>query len=122
LLGGFVLLSLGLAFLFTPLFSVSLGSLKPHLYSYGSATVATLQQVAGAAGVAIFVALYATGLASAGNVDPNHPSAAEAASGAHLAFLAGGFISFAVIVLTLFVRKLETPAMAEGEWAGAEAH
>jgi DHA2 family lincomycin resistance protein-like MFS transporter len=121
LLGSFILLSLGLAFLFTPLFSVSLGSLEPRLYSYGSATVATLQQVAGAAGAAVFVALYATGLAAAGNLDPEHPSAAEAASGAHIAFLAGGFISFAVIALTLFIRRLPTPEAPHGEWSADEA-
>jgi len=105
LLGAHVLMSLGLAFLFTPLFSASLGSLPPHLYSHGSATIATLQQVAGAAGTAIFVALYATGLAGAGNTNPEHPSALEAASGAHLAFFAGGIISLAVIVIALFIRK-----------------
>ena len=122
LLGAHVLLSLGLAFLFTPLFSVSLGSLKPHLYSYGSATVATLQQVAGAAGIALFVALYATGLAASGNVDPEQPLAAEAAAGAHLAFIAGGFISFAVIVLTLFIRKLDPQDAPTGDWAAADSH
>ncbi|HWM34984.1 MAG TPA: DHA2 family efflux MFS transporter permease subunit [Pseudolysinimonas sp.] len=121
LLGAHVLLSLGLAFMFTPLFSVSLGSLEPKLYSYGSATIATLQQVAGAAGIALFVALYATGLADAGNIDPEQPLAAEAAAGAHLAFLAGGVISLAVIVLTFFIRRLETPAMPEGEWGDAAA-
>jgi DHA2 family lincomycin resistance protein-like MFS transporter len=122
LLGGFILLSLGLGFLFTPLFSVSLGSLEPKLYSYGSATVATLQQVAGAAGIALFVALYATGLAASGNLDPEHPSAAEAAAGAHIAFIAGGFISLAVVALTFFIRKLDIPATPEGEWAAAESH
>jgi DHA2 family lincomycin resistance protein-like MFS transporter len=115
LLGGFIVLSLGLAFLFTPLFSVSLGSLKPQLYSYGSATVATLQQVAGAAGIALFVALYATGLAGAGNLDPEHPSAAEAAAGAHMAFIAGGIISLGVIALTFFIRRLPAEAGGHGE-------
>ena len=117
LLAAYMLLCLGLAFLFTPLFSTSLGSLPPHLYSHGSATVATLQQVAGAAGTAVFVALYATGHAAAGNLDPEHPSSVEAANGSHLAFLAGGFISIAVIVITLFVRKPPVPEGA-GEWAG----
>jgi DHA2 family lincomycin resistance protein-like MFS transporter len=116
LLAAHIVLSLGLAFLFTPLFSTSLGSLQPQLYSHGSATIATLQQVAGAAGTAIFVALYATGLAAAGNLDPEQPSAAEAANGSHLAFLAGGIISLAVIAITFFVRK---PEPVEGaDWGG----
>ncbi len=45
-------LSLGLAFMFTPLFTISLGALPPHLYGHGSAMVGTVQQVAGAAGTA----------------------------------------------------------------------
>jgi MFS transporter, DHA2 family, lincomycin resistance protein len=125
LLAAHVLLSLGLAFLFTPLFSTSLGSLPPHLYSHGSATVATLQQVAGAAGTAVFVALYATGLTAAGNLDPEHPSAAEAANGSHLAFVAGGIISLVVIVITFFVRKPDAPVMhgeEAAELAAETAH
>jgi DHA2 family lincomycin resistance protein-like MFS transporter len=81
--------------------------------------VATLQQVAGAAGTAVFVALYATGLAAAGNLDPEHPSAAEAANGSHLAFVAGGIISLVVIVIATFITR---PPMTEGhggEWAPA---
>lgn len=105
LLGAHILLMLSLAFLFTPAFSASLGSLPPTLYSHGSATIATLQQVAGAAGTAIFVALYATGVAGTGAADPDLPSASAAAAGAHLAFLAGGVLSLVVIGLAVLVRK-----------------
>ena len=41
-----VALSAGLGFMFTPLLTGALGSLKPSLYSYGSAVVGTVQQVA----------------------------------------------------------------------------
>jgi DHA2 family lincomycin resistance protein-like MFS transporter len=105
LLGAHIVLMLSLAFLFTPAFSSSLGSLPPQLYSHGSATIATLQQVAGAAGTAIFVALYATGIAASGTANPDLPSPTAAADGAHLAFVAGGILSLAVIALALFVRK-----------------
>lgn len=105
LLGAHIVLMLSLAFLFTPAFSSSLGSLPPHLYSHGSATIATLQQVAGAAGTAVFVALYATGVAVTGNANPDLPSPAAAAAGSHLAFLAGSVLSLVVIVLALLVRK-----------------
>jgi DHA2 family lincomycin resistance protein-like MFS transporter len=109
LLGAHVVLMLSLAFLFTPAFSTSLGSLAPQLYSHGSATIATLQQVGGAAGTAVFVALYATGIAASGNVDPELPTAAAAADGAHLAFVAGGILSLGVIALALLIRR---PAVA----------
>lgn len=105
LLGAHIVLMLSLALLFTPAFTSSLGSLAPHLYSHGSATIATLQQVAGAAGTAIFVALYATGIAATGTANPDVPSPDAAASGSHLAFVAGGILSVAVILLALLVRK-----------------
>jgi DHA2 family lincomycin resistance protein-like MFS transporter len=117
----YTILCLGLAFLFTPLFSTSLGSLPPKLYSYGSATVATLQQVAGAAGTAVFVALYATGLAAAGNIDPENPLAPEAANGSHMAFLAGGIVSLAVIVIALFITRPPISDGHGGDWADAAA-
>ncbi len=113
LLGAHIVLMLSLALLFTPAFSASLGSLPPQLYSHGSATIATLQQVAGAAGTAIFVALYATGVAGTGNANPDLPSPAAAAAGSHLAFLAGGILSLAVVALALGVRRPAAPEHAE---------
>lgn len=50
-----LVLSIGLAGVFTPLFEISLGSLQPRLVSFGSATISTVQQLAGAAGTALFV-------------------------------------------------------------------
>lgn len=84
-----VAMSLGLAFLFTPLFSTGLGSLDRSLYSHGSATVSTLQQVAGAAGTALYIALLAVGIFASGGDDVATASASEIAGGVHLAFLAG---------------------------------
>lgn len=104
----YLALSLGLAFLFTPLFTSALGALPPHLYSHGSATLATIQQVAGAAGTAIFIAFLAIGTTN------GHASgfgeAASIASGVRLAFLVGAIVSLAALVLAFFVRK---PAVAE---------
>ena len=52
-----VALSVGLAFVFTPLFTAGLGAVEPRLYSYGSAIFGTTQQLAGAAGVALLVSV-----------------------------------------------------------------
>ena len=96
-------LSLGLALLFTPLFAAGLGALKPHLYSHGSAIVTTLQQVAGAAGTALFIALMvlqSTALEAQGVAE-----VPALAGGIHLAFMFGGGLSMAAIVLAFFVRK-----------------
>ncbi|MBB2989962.1 DHA2 family lincomycin resistance protein-like MFS transporter [Mycolicibacterium iranicum] len=46
---------LGLALMFTPLMTDALGVLPDRLYSHGSAILTTLQQVAGAAGTALFI-------------------------------------------------------------------
>jgi DHA2 family lincomycin resistance protein-like MFS transporter len=54
---GHVVMSVGFALLFTPLFTTSMSSVRPELYSHGSATLASIQQVAGAAGVALLIAL-----------------------------------------------------------------
>ena len=51
LLVAHIVLSAGLAFMFTPLFTSALGSVEPRFYSHGSAIVGTVQQVAGAAHV-----------------------------------------------------------------------
>ena len=54
----------GLALMMTPLMTESLGALPDHLYSHGSAIIATLQQVAGALGTAVFVTVAALGSAA----------------------------------------------------------
>jgi len=105
LLGANLLMSLGLAFMFTPLFTTALGALPHHLRSYGSATVGTVQQVAGAAGTALFVTIMSTVAA----MTPGTPEAALAA-GARAAFSVVGLIWLAGIVLAGFLTKPEGAA------------
>ncbi len=103
LLAAHVVLSLGLALMFTPLFTVSLGSLPPNLYSHGSAMIGTTQQVAGAAGTALFVAimtLQAAGLA-AGGAD----ILAATTGGIRSAFFCGAIISLFAVIAAFFIRK-----------------
>ncbi len=101
-------LNLGLGCVFTPLLTSALGSLPQRLYSHGSATVGTLQQVAGAAGTALFITLMSVGAASAaaGGADP----VAATASGVHTAFLTGASVASLAIVLAFFVRRTSAPA------------
>lgn len=115
----YLVLCLGLAFLFTPLFTSALGALPPHLYSYGSATLATIQQVAGAAGTAIFVALLAIGsggvAAELGRVGAHSIDTGAVAAGVRLAFEVGAFVSLLALALAFFVRKPPAPEVPEGE-------
>lgn len=87
-------LSLGLALIFTPAFTTGLNPLPPHLYSHGSAIMSTLQQVAGAAGTALLVSIYAVVSAGAGIV-----------AGMHAAFLTASVIAVAAVVLSALMRK-----------------
>lgn len=96
-------MSVGLAMSFTPLFSASLGSLKRSLYSHGSAVLNTLQQVGGAAGVAVLTVTYSA-ILHAGEAE-GLPAAAAGAPGARMAFLIAAIISLAAVALSAFVRK-----------------
>ncbi len=98
-----VTLSIGLALLFTPLFTASLGAVPPHLYSHGSAIVGTIQQVAAAAGTALFVtvmAAVAVGASASGGSDVE-----ATASGIRTAFLCGAIISVFAIPAAFFIRR-----------------
>lgn len=94
-------LSIGLALSFTPLFTASLASLTPKFYSYGSAVIGTIQQVAGAVGIAVMMAVF-TVVANAGG-GTEVPGAV--ADGARAAFLVAAVISTATIVGAFFIRK-----------------
>ncbi|WP_413773136.1 MDR family MFS transporter [Brevibacterium sp. CFH 10365] len=100
-----IVMSLGLAGSFTPLFSASLGSLERHLYSHGSAALNTLQQVAGAAGTALLISIYSAALHSGQAEGKSIPEAG--APGGHAAFLLATVIAIVPVVLAFFIRKPE---------------
>ncbi|EMY32544.1 EmrB/QacA subfamily drug resistance transporter [Arthrobacter crystallopoietes BAB-32] len=105
-----VFLSVGLGLMFTPLLTSALAALRPELYSHGSAVVGTVQQLAGAAGTALFISvmtLQSAGLASAGAGELE-----ALAGGTQAAFLCGAVISLLAIVAGLFVKDPK-PAAAE---------
>lgn len=106
-LSGHMVLSVGLALLFTPLFTASLGALPARLYSHGSATLGTIQQVSGAAGIALLVSLMSlrmTALSDQGATD-----VAALAGGIRMAFMCAAILSLGTIVAALFIRKTKDP-------------
>jgi DHA2 family lincomycin resistance protein-like MFS transporter len=110
---GHLVMSIGFAFLFGPLFTASLSSIQPQLYSHGSAVLGSVQQVAGAAGIAMFVAIMtvqsgALAQAGAGELE-------ALAGGIRLAFTVGAAISIFAVIASFFVKK---PAPQEGGWGG----
>jgi DHA2 family lincomycin resistance protein-like MFS transporter len=98
-----VSLSLGLALLFTPAFTTGLNPLPPHLYSHGSAIMSTLQQVAGAAGTALLVSVFAAVSVGSGTV-----------AGMQAAFLTAAALAVAAVVLSLMMRKTAGADGAQG--------
>ncbi|WP_407572779.1 MDR family MFS transporter [Deinococcus altitudinis] len=113
-----VTLSVGLALLFTPVFTSALGPLPPELYSHGSAILSTLQQVAGAAGTALLVTLM-TGRAASLTAQGSLPVPAQV-GGLHLAFTVSAVIAATSVVLALFLQRSPQPRHA-ADAVGAQA-
>ena len=112
-----LILSAGLACIFTPAFTTSLNPLPPHLYSHGSAILSTLQQVAGAAGTALLITIMSVRAASLGSSGVA-PLAAENA-GIRAAFLVAGALSVVAIGLAAMLSNPQPDKTGEGESAGA---
>lgn len=107
LVGANLVLMLGLSATFTPLMTSALGAVEPHLYSYASAVVSTLQQVAGAAGAALFITIMT--VVSSNATDAGRPEADAFVDGAQQAFLVGAVLSLLLVVLVPLVRKADAP-------------
>jgi DHA2 family lincomycin resistance protein-like MFS transporter len=111
ILAGHLIMSIGFAFLFGPLFTTSLSSIQPQLYSHGSALLGSIQQVAGAAGVALFVALMSAQSAAlaAGGTAANE----ALAGGIRTALVVGAIIAFVPLIASFFVKRAAAP-----DWSG----
>ncbi|WP_282946744.1 MDR family MFS transporter [Cellulomonas endometrii] len=104
------LLSVGLAFMITPLFTSALGSLRKELYGHGSAIINTVQQLAGAAGTALFITVLSTTIAA--RLGEGADPVAATADGVQGAFMWGGVVSLVAVAASLLVRR---PATVPGE-------
>ena len=98
-----VTLSVGLALLFTPLFTSGLAGLAPNMYSHGSAILSTVQQLAGASGIALFITVLSS--RAAAMVADGSPVVSATAGGIHSAFVYGAVISLIAIPIAFFIRK-----------------
>ncbi|GAA1299177.1 DHA2 family efflux MFS transporter permease subunit [Saccharothrix xinjiangensis] len=105
-----LVLSLGLAFSFTPLFSAGLGALPSRLYSHGSAIFSTTQQLAAAAGVALLVSVMSGRAADL--LASGQPAVGAEMGGLHLALLFAAIASLAAVAGSFLVKggKAESPA------------
>jgi len=100
------LLGAGLAFIFTPLFTVSVSSLEPKLYPHGTAITGAAQQIAGAAGTAMMITVF-TLVSVAAKTGGQVSDTQAAADGAHWAFVSGAIISVIAIFVTWAIKPLK---------------
>jgi DHA2 family lincomycin resistance protein-like MFS transporter len=105
LMAGHIVLSIGLALVFTPVFTSSMGSVRKDLYSHASAVLGSAQQLAGAAGIALFIALMT--IRTAALVTEGLDPVEALAGGIRAAFLVGAIISLFAVVAAFMIRRPE---------------
>jgi len=109
-LGLHALLMVSLAAMFTPIFTLGMGALPPHMYPHGSSILGTLQQVAAALGTALVVTVMS---ARAGQLVAGGAATASAQlSGMKLAFVVATVLAVATIVVAAMLPS-RAPAVAE---------
>jgi len=104
----YTLLSVSLSFCFPVLFGTAMSAVEGHLYSHASATMGVVQQVAGAAGTAGFVAVLT--MLSGGTAQT--ASVSGLANGSHGAFVIGLIIAIVGVGLAFTVKADPKPEPA----------
>ncbi|RRQ15550.1 MFS transporter [Corynebacterium bovis] len=102
LTGVTVILNLGVGLVMTPLMSNALAAVPERIASHGSAIVNTFQQVAGAAGATVLVAVM--GIGSALAAGPGAGPRETLSAGIHVAFITAAVVSVALLVATVVLR------------------
>ncbi|WP_308608543.1 DHA2 family efflux MFS transporter permease subunit [uncultured Corynebacterium sp.] len=99
-----IVFEIGLGLLFTPLFTFGLGDLPKNLYPDGSAILNTLQQVAGAVGTALFVALSAVIAAGLSGAGAAAPATDDLIRGYSIAMFTAAGLGVVLIFLTTLLK------------------
>ena len=102
-----VVLMVGLAAMFTPLFTMGLGVLPPHLYSHGSSLLGTVQQVAGAMGTAVVVTIMTSRTTS--QLQDGADPVSASLDGLRWAFGVAAVLCVVVLVLVAMLPARITP-------------
>lgn len=112
-----IMMGAGMGMIMTPAMTNGLNPLPPHLYSHGSATLMTLQQVAGAAGTALLIAIMAVraGALARTGTDGLHAQL----GGIHASFVVGAVSAAAAFVLSIFVTRALPVEADDGHTAHA---
>ncbi|MFF8606712.1 DHA2 family efflux MFS transporter permease subunit [Streptomyces sp. NPDC015346] len=100
-------LSVGMAFVFTPIFTSGLSVLPPHLYAHGSAILGSLQQVSAAAGTALVISVMSGHAATAAAEGADATGAL--AVGIRWGFGVGAVLGGLTVLVALLVRTPPAP-------------
>ncbi len=119
-LGVHVVLMVSLAGLFTPMFTMGLGALPPHLYSHGSSLLGTTQQIAGALGTALVVTVMAGRAASL--VQAGASVQAASMGGLRWAFALAAALCVGVVALAFRLPARDPGAVVDGPHATGSGH
>ncbi|WP_104092492.1 MDR family MFS transporter [Arthrobacter sp. GMC3] len=101
IIGLHVLMSIALAFIFTPAFTAGLNPLPHSLHSHGAAMLSTLQQLGGAAGTALLVGVMSAGTVAAAAAGKT--AIAAQASGFSNGFMVAAIVSLGIVVIAAFM-------------------
>lgn len=116
-----ILMMIGISLVMMPAQTTGLNQLPRRLYAHGTAVMSTLQQVAGAVGVALFVSIMSSGMRDYMSTSPDPTNPAEGipamVAGLHSAFIVGGILSVLAILIGLFIRKTKAPQEDEQKQA-----
>lgn len=111
IVGIHMLLSVGLGLMMTPLMTSALGSVPAQLYSHASAIQNTLQQLAAAAGTALFVTVMTRSMTA--ELERGVEPLLAQAHGIHEAFYWGAGFAVLAVLLSLLVRRAEPTVVDE---------
>ena len=118
IIGMHLIMSLGLALIFTPAFTAGLNPLPHALHSHGSALLAALQQLGGAAGTALLVGVMSAGTIAAAAAGKNEIAAQT--NGFSAGFLVAAIVALGIVVIAAFMGKSDAGASFAPDPATAE--
>lgn len=108
-----IIMMVGISLVMMPAQTTGLNQLPRHLYAHGTAILNTLQQVAGAIGVALFISIMSSGSKEymKTSQDPTSPLETIQAmvAGLHDAFFIGLCLAIIALVISLFIKRTQAP-------------
>jgi DHA2 family lincomycin resistance protein-like MFS transporter len=108
-----ICIMIAISMIMMPTQTNGLNQLPPRYYPHGTAILNTLQQVAGAIGVAFFIGIMSSGQRSflEKSSDPTSPAKISEAmvAGVHNAFMIGLGFAIIALILALFLRRTSAP-------------